>query len=308
MRAIRLLVGVLLFVTISVSQAIAQNNRSFVSGLGSDSNPCTRTAPCRTFARALLQTNAGGEVVALDSAGFGSFNVAKPITVEAPGGVYAGVSVSAGDAVDISASPSDTVVLRGLTVTSQGTSGHGIVFNSGGSLHLEGCVVTGFSSGTGVFFHGPGKLHVKDSIIRGNVDGVDILPASGAALALLDNVRLEGNVSFGLASGDGSKVTVRNSVASNNGLVGFNCQSFNSGLAELNIQNCVVSGNGSAGIFAGTGTAVAPTVRVSDSTVTDNLIGLQNFQSTSVVLSRGNNTIEGNGMDTSGMIGTYSPK
>src|SRR5262252_6069908 len=137
MKTVRFALSSSAILALWASTSLAQSPRTFVSGLGNDSNPCTRTAPCRTFSLAVSQTNAGGEVVALDSAGYGPFNIARSITVEAPKGVYAGISVFSGDGIDINAGATDIVILRGLTVSNQGSAGSGIVFNTGGTLHLE---------------------------------------------------------------------------------------------------------------------------------------------------------------------------
>jgi hypothetical protein len=291
-----------------VSSASAQVQRTFVSGLGSDSNPCTRTAPCRNFAQAVSQTNPGGEVVVLDSAGYGAFTITHGVSIIAPPGVYAGISVFSGDGVTINAGASDTVILRGLTINNQGSSGSGIVFNTGGTLHVEGCVVNGFSglSSAGINFLAGANLEVKDSIFRGNWLGIVVLPSSGTAEAAIDQVRFESNINTGLVAREGSTVTVRNSLASRNAL-GFVTVSTTSANAELDIENCVASNN-STGIFAESGSTGIATVRVSNSTVTHNGTGLFNNGSPAVLLSRGNNTVEGNGTDTNGTIGSYSAK
>src|SRR5260370_42406683 len=103
----------------------------FGSGGGRDSNPCSRTGPWRTFGQAISQTNAGGEVVVLDSAGYGVFTISSAVSITAPPGVYAGISVFSGDGIDINAGASDIVILRGLTGNNQGSSGSGLVFNGG---------------------------------------------------------------------------------------------------------------------------------------------------------------------------------
>src|SRR5215472_18109741 len=96
MRIVSLLVPGL-FAILSVTSASAQVQRTFVSGGGIDSNPCSRTAPCRTFTQAISQTNAGGEVYVLDSAGYGPFTITKSVAIVAPQGVTAGISVFSGD-------------------------------------------------------------------------------------------------------------------------------------------------------------------------------------------------------------------
>src|SRR5215471_16146383 len=97
-------------VLMTISSASAQVQRTYVSGLGSDANPCSRTAPCRTFTQAISQTNPGGEVYVLDTAGYGPFAITKTLSVVAQG-VTAGISVFSGDGNDINAGPTDTVIL-----------------------------------------------------------------------------------------------------------------------------------------------------------------------------------------------------
>src|SRR5215469_6495095 len=97
-------------VAVQSGPAVAQANRTFVSGLGSDSNPCSLAAPCRSFAQAITQTNASGEIVALDSAGYGTVTIAKAISITAPDGIEAGITTSSATiAITISAGPSDIV-------------------------------------------------------------------------------------------------------------------------------------------------------------------------------------------------------
>jgi hypothetical protein len=287
--------------------------RAFVSGGGSDTNPCSLTAPCRTFAAALALTESGGEVVVLDSAGYGPFSITQAVTVQAAPGAYAGITVTSGDGVDISAGVSATVILRGLTFSSQGTSGNGIVLNSAAILHVESCIVNGFTNGltggTGLEINGHGNVEVKDCIFRGNDQGISVQPTSGTALVTIDHCRLEASPSHnGLFAGDGSSVTVRNSIASANFQSGFVVSTQSSRAAELNIENCIASnnmGNGISVVGLGPGTSTA---RVSDSTITDNAgTGLMNSGSPAVLTSRKNNSVEGNlSGATSGTIGSFT--
>src|SRR5438874_2570104 len=99
----------------------AQINRSAVSVKGLDTNPCTVASPCRSFAQALTQTNRLGEVIAVDSGGFGPVTINKAIKITAAPGVYAGIGVPAGyTGVQVLAPASDVVVVRGLTVIGAG--------------------------------------------------------------------------------------------------------------------------------------------------------------------------------------------
>jgi hypothetical protein len=258
---------------------------------------------------AISQTNAGGEVIVLDSAGYGPTNITKAISIIASPGVYAGISVFSGDGIDINAGASDTVILRGLTVNNQGSIQSGIVFITGGTLHVENCVINGFSGpngASGVQLVGPGgRLEVKDSIIRGSGIGILVLPSSGMAFAAVDQVRLE-RCGEGLSAGKGSTVTVRNSVASGNGN-GFDAGALG-GTVELNLDNCIASNNSAIGIVVSSVSGGFATVRVSNSTITDNAVGLSSSGSGAVLLSRGNNTVEGNATDISGAIGSYTAK
>lgn len=289
--------------------ALAASPRTFVSGSGSDSAPCTLLKPCRTFDRAISQADPGGEVVALDSAGYGSFTVNKAITVEAAPGVYAGITVTgtvATIAIDVAAGSSDAVTLRGLTINSLNPNAVGMRFLSGATLHIENCIVN--SADVGVWSVGTGTLNVKDSIFRGNLFGIRIEPVSGTNLATVQNVRLVDN-GDGLDAVDGANVTVQNSVASGNKNLGFGVTSFTSRAVELNLENCVSSGNAHFGIAVGSFASAPAIVRLSNCTITrNNLIGLSIGGSPAALLSRGNNTVEGNGTDVSGTIGSYSPK
>jgi hypothetical protein len=323
------------FVALACVSSASGQQRTFVSGLGNDGNPCSRLAPCRNFAQAISQTNAGGEVIVLDSAGYGAFAITKSVSIIAPPGVYAGISVFSGDGIDINAGVFDTVILRGLTVNNQGSMGNGVVFNTGLKLHVEGCVINGFSSGgsAGVsLLAGGAQAEVIDSLMRGNFDGIFVKPSSGTLQATIDHVRLEGN-NTGLSAEEGSQVAVTNSVAANNitGVFAFSstagstqmnvestvasgngtgigAEAQGTGPVQLNVARCVISGNFTRGIGAESDSTGVATVRVSSSTVTGNVTGLEKLGAPALLLSRGDNTVEGNTTDTSGTIGSYTGK
>jgi hypothetical protein len=294
-----------LLVTLLASASFGQVQRTFVSGLGMDGNPCSRTAPCRTFSQAISQTNAGGEVVVLDSAGYGPFTITKAVTVQAAPGVYAGISVFSGDGIAINTSQSDTVILRGLTINNQGSTGNGISFRNQGELHVENCAVRGFSGGEGLVFvpaGGLGTLEVKDSIFRGNNNGIRLISGSAA----IEQVLLESDTLAGLLVEVGARAAIRNSLVSECkfGLVAFSNTSSD---VDLEMESCSAVDNLDGVVAQSTSTGVA-TVRISNSTVTHNGSGLVNAGSPAVLLSRGNNTVEANGTDIDGKIATYSAK
>jgi hypothetical protein len=309
MRRIPFAVSACLFV-ISLASLAQASQRTFVSAAGIDGNPCSRGAPCRNFAAALSQTDSGGEVVVLDSAGYGAFTITQSVSIVAPPGVYAGVSVFSGNGIDVNTGSGAIVTLRGLTVNDQGSAGNGISFGNQGTLYVENCVVNGFNNSggfggaSGLIFAPVGNssaLDVKDSTFTGNFNGIQVLAANAA----IEHVRLEGN-NIGLLAAASSIVAIRNSLAANN-FEGLKATAASSANAELDIESCIASNNinGVAALSPSTGVA---TVRVSNSTVTANVAGLVNNGSPAVLLSRTNNTVEGNNQDFSGTIGSYTAK
>jgi hypothetical protein len=316
MTVTRFALGSLLFLAFSATASMAQNGRTFVSGAGLDTNPCSVTSPCRTFGQAISVTNAGGEVVVLTSAGYGSFTITKAVTVEAPPGVYAGITVTSGDGIDINAGPLDTVILRGLTVNNQGGAGNGIVFNTGGTLHIESCIANGFSNTplrAGILISGggsldaPGNILVKDTTSRGNGLGIHVDPLSpGSQLHVtMDHLHLDANnigleVETLLVIGGGGSVVyaaIRDSSTSGNTDVGMGLDS-GPGAVSLDIANCLIT-NSNLGLAVDIncgGCGASATASLSNCTITDNPVGgfvIQGGGGTATIYSRGNNTITG---------------
>src|SRR5215469_9168298 len=120
MKRTALLSTTTLFAALASSDAYALANRTFVSGNGSDANPCSLAAPCRSFAGALAQTSPGGEIAVLDTAGYGAVTITKPISIVNEEGVEAGITVTSGDGITINAGASDVINLRGLTLVGAG--------------------------------------------------------------------------------------------------------------------------------------------------------------------------------------------
>jgi hypothetical protein len=299
------------FVVAALAYSAPAQFRTFVASTGKDTNPCSRSAPCKTFQEAVHAVDAGGEVVALDSGGYGSnISITKPLSIIAPPGVYAGITVTSGDGISISGA-ADSVVLRGLTVINQGSTGSGIVFSSSfGTLHVENCVVSGFCVGppssAGLAFVGGGRLEVADSTFRHNVHGILVQPAAGTASGTIERVIARENAGAGVNVREGASITVRDSVCSSN-IDGFQALSETAAAAELNIENCLASENTVGVASSGNATGTAR-VRLSNSTVTNNFNFGILVASPAVFLSRGNNTVEGNATDISGTVGSYSAK
>ena len=212
--------------------------RSFVSRVGLDSNACTFDAPCRSFAVAFTQTFPNGEVVANDSAGYGVLTITQSVAIVAPLGVHAGISAFTGDAVTINAAASDVVVLRNLYINSQGGS-NGITFNTGGALHVEHCVVSGFTlNDINLVPTNTAKVAINDTIARQAVES-GIYADSGSGLTVsIDHCRMEFN-GYGVAL-DRATVGISNSTAHNNANFGFYARG-TGGVANMAIEASFVS-------------------------------------------------------------------
>lgn len=164
--------------------AIASIPRTFVSVAGSDAQPCTSALPCRSFAAAIAQTNTGGEVIVLDSGGYGAVTITKSVAIVSPPGVYAGISVFSGAGVTIAAGASDAVTLRGLVITAQGGT-RGVAFTSGGRLVVDACTISG-AFAQGIYVNGPATplVAVKATHVIESATGIDV-GGSGAVLTRL---------------------------------------------------------------------------------------------------------------------------
>jgi len=244
--------------------ARALPQRTFVASNGADTNPCSLAAPCRSFGTAVAAVAGGGEVIVLDSAGYGAVTIAQSVSIIAPPGIYAGVSVfgSAGVTVD---GAGIVVVLRGLSITYQGGS-DGIDFVQGTSLHVENCVISGFAAGTGINVIAAGsRISVLDTIIRDGKNGI-ILAAN--LQGIVSRTRVERNSSEGIELLDGAIVSIEDSViAGSTWNIDLFPLSFG-GLAQVTVARTLITG-GSYGIIAEpSGTFRYAYVTVTDSTIT----------------------------------------
>jgi hypothetical protein len=270
----------------SLAIAQAQATRTWVSGVGNDANPCSRTAPCKTFAGAISKTAAGGEIDALDPGGYGAVTITKAITIDG-GGNLASVLVSGTNGIVVSAGGSDVVTIRNITVNGISAGLNGIRFLSGAALHVERCVIFGFT-GAGIDVE-PGavsQLFVLDTVVRDN-DGGGILIKPGAYVGgSLDGVRLDGNL-YGVRAESNANITIRNSIASGN-INGFQAVSTGAGTA-INLENSAAVGNGNGIATSGAATFIV----LSNATIMSNSQGI-NTSGGGNVYSFGNNRIVGN--------------
>jgi hypothetical protein len=261
--------------------ASAQATRTWVSGVGDDVNPCSRTAPCKTFAGAISKTATGGEINCLDPGGFGGITITKAMTLnchEIMGSILVagspGVTINAGTAL---------VVLRNLQITgvlgtpTPGTIGVRIV--AAGVVSIEDCVITQFSQ-QGIADQrttGNTKLFIRNSVISHNASTGIGLGATGNSNTEIDNTSSINNL-FGLAATTGNNAIIRRSVFSGNG-TGIEADTG----AQVDIDNSAISNNT-------TGLQPTGTIRMSNSDFVFNGTGTNG----SGGLTYGNNRINGN--------------
>lgn len=299
MKIPRILPGIAgaLMVFATAPGAHAQLNRTAVSVSGNDANNCAVATPCRSFGRAITQTNAGGEIVALDSAGYGPFTIDRAVTVEAAPGVYAGITATTGNAVQITAGASDRIVLRGLSINGLGTAAAGIAFTGGGAeVQVENCLITGFANWGIISFY---PIRVQDTIVRDSDIGINIDNAGGPVNATLERVQVQGAATFGILSFRNATVAVRDSVVSLSG------DGFHAAGGVLNIENGLATEN-TTGVSAAPYFSSAGTVRMSNTMVVNNTTGVVVGGGT--VESWVNNRIRGNTTNVSGSLTTVGLK
>lgn len=177
------------------SIASAQANRTWVSGVGDDANPGSRTAPCKTFAGVISKTAAKGVISVLDPAGFGGVTITKAITIDG-GGVEGSVLVNGGTGININAGEQDVVILRNLQIEGLDVGTIGVRIQRAGAVYFENCRIKGFQKGvaeattatTGT------QLFFRDCLIHEcSEEGITLAPATGAAsVAMIENTRIEG--------------------------------------------------------------------------------------------------------------------
>jgi hypothetical protein len=193
--------------------ASAQASRTWVSGVGDDANPCSRTAPCKTFAGTISKTATGGEISVLDPGGFGAINITKSITING-GGELASILGAGTNGIVINAPDTAVVILRNLQLNGFGTGLAGIRFNTGSALIVEDVMVYGFETGIETY---AGMTTVNRSNFSNNrLFGVH---GRGGTLTVEGSMITTNNVAVQATAG-----TVRLSDSSiYNNLTGFGC-------------------------------------------------------------------------------------
>jgi hypothetical protein len=260
--------------------------RTYVSGLGTDNNPCTALLPCKSFQGALALTLAGGEIYVLNSADYGAVTINKAVTITSEGAT-AGILATSGNGITISAGASDVINLRGLDIDGGRSGGIGIQFSSGQSLNIQKSVVRNFTS-SGINFapSGTGTLFVSDTVVLNNgTNGIIVGNGSSTVSGALSRVIASGNGVGLAASGNAVNMIITDAVAGNN----------NYGIAAnssaIMVRNSTVSNN-AVGIAADQ----SAIIRVGQSTVTSNGTGWR-ATNAGQVQSYGNNNVSGNTAD-----------
>lgn len=302
-----------------------QGVRTWVSGSGLDNASCTRSAPCRTFTAATAAVGSGGEVVVLDSGGYGPFVIDKPVSIIAPAGVHAAIAPTAGTAITIGDAVDGLVVLRGLYLNGMGAH-YGLQFLFDGKLHIDRCVFDGFlqsniesddlndteffikdtlvtNSGlSGLLWRGqhPAQGVIEDSVFDRNYLHVG-MNGSGQ-LAVHNTTASNGNTAFSLfGETDPAAMTLVNVRVVNHDGWAFIADTPGTE-TRMYLENCHASGNW-VGIQ---GHKLQTLIRVSNSTIVNNDYGVVLVDGAQI-LSRGDNTLEDNDMNNT-FPATFNPK
>lgn len=199
MKHTRLCLGVFVAVAIHAGPAQAQASRTWVSGVGDDANPCSRTAPCKTFAGAISKTASKGVISVLDPGGFGAVTITKSISIIA-NFPHGSILAAGTNGVVVNAASTDRVVLDGLDIDGIGTGLNGISIVGGGSVVVRRTSIRNFT-GNGVNLAGTSgaRLLVQDSNISFNGGGVQVAGASGVSNnAIIDRSIIDTHTSFGV--------------------------------------------------------------------------------------------------------------
>jgi hypothetical protein len=331
MKIPRALVLGLIMIVAQIAHASAP--RTFVASYGNNANPCSLTAPCRSFNAAIAQVDPGGVVVVLDSAGYGPADISKSVSIVAPPGIYAGITVAPtgfNDGVFISVG-NFNVTLRGLTITGSNGDPNGILAESSGTLNIDSCVIANTSRGIYVSASGALKLSVKDTLIRDTSgEGMNLAGDTGSIVGVVDGSRVERAGACGICASDASSIAVNNTVVDSSFAAGVRADTFSSlSTAFLTVTNSTITHSGGIGLFGfanhgtvnvsakgntianngGTGIAGSSfngglvTIVASRNTVHWNATGMDG--NGSAFYSDVDNSVAGNGTNVTGPINTF---
>jgi hypothetical protein len=291
-----------LLLALPATSAHAQASRTWVSGVGDDANPCSRTAPCKTFAGAISKTALNGEINCLDPGGFGAVTITKSISIDCHE-VLGSILFSGTNGINVpfnsfsAADTRKTVRLRNLNLNGVDTGIVGIRITggsviTGGVVIIEDSVIDGVFAGaaTGISDErtAGGELYISNTTVRNaGTFGIAINPASaGQRLdAAFDNVRVQNAANIGILIGNNGRAMINRAVITGNTQIGIGASGI-AASAELNLSNSVVSNNG-LGIGNLNGTV---TIRLSNNDISFNTTGFSG-----ATQSYSNNRLQGNG-------------
>jgi len=270
------IVGIAIPMLTAVS-AHAQATRTWVSGVGDDANPCSRTAPCKTFAGAISKTAVNGEINCLDPGGFGAVTITKGITIDCHE-IFASILVSGTNGIVINAAGA-VVTIRNINFNGVGTGLNGISILAASKVFIEDVMIMQFTQ-RGISDTRPGSgnsLSVRNATIRNNT-GAGIGAVAGAtSTTSIENSLLAGN-GFGVAVGTGNNVMATRSVFSRNTTAGIEVD----GGGQVGLE-------GNAITFNGVGVQNSGTAQLSNNEISFNNTGISGATG-----SYGNNRIFGN--------------
>jgi len=291
-----------LLLVLPTTSAHAQASRTWVSGVGDDANPCSRTAPCKTFAGAISKTALNGEINCLDPGGFGAVTITKSITIDCHE-VFASILFSGTNGINIpfnsfsAADTRKTVRLRNLNLNGVDTGIVGIRITggstiTGGVVIIEDSLIDGVFAGaaTGILDErtAGGELYISNTSVRNaGTFGIAYNPAAaGQRLDIaLDNVRVQNAANIGILIGNNGRAMINRAVVTGNAQIGIG-GSGSLASAEINVSNSVISNNGlGVGNLAGT-----VTIRLSNNDISFNTTGFSG-----ATQSYTNNRLLGNG-------------
>lgn len=182
----------------SASPAMAQATRTWVSGVGDDANPCSRTAPCKTFPGAISKTAAGGEINVLDPGGFGAVTITKSITIRSDS-VEAGILVSGTNGIVINAGATDTVIIEGIDLEGLSTGLSGVSILQARTVVIRNSSIRNFTTaGIRVNSGNKVRLIVEDVFFSGNQIGIDMASPSAIASAQVSSSLFVSNPTAGI--------------------------------------------------------------------------------------------------------------
>jgi hypothetical protein len=273
------------------TMAHAQATRTWVSGVGADDNPCSRTAPCKTFAGALPKTANCGEISVLDPGGFGAVTIGKGVTLNGTG-TLAGILSAATNGVIVNATANDTVILRDISINGACTGLNGIRYLGGKTLMVEHCWIYSMTTrGIDVQKTADGNLKVIDTVIeKAGGSGIFMTTTAGQINATIDRTRIM-NCATGIEASTHVRGAISNSIVNHDATAGIKTSGTDS---VLNIDDVFVSFS-AIGMQASSGS----TLNVSDSIIAQNATGLS--------LNSGTiNSFQGNSLINNPVPGAFS--